>query len=153
MSNRRILEAARAARDVGLQIKTLNMVGLPGETPEMHMETVRLNRMIRPTIIGISVFTPLPGTDLYDSSLKEGYLPRRESVPSDAAYRKSVLRMPQFPAKQIERSYKLFGTRVFWRESKLKALGYPILYSEVGKLLLRKFSRWKKYARALLKGF
>ncbi len=153
MSNRRILEAARAARDVGLQIKTLNMVGLPGETPEMHMETVRLNRMIRPTIIGISVFTPLPGTDLYDSCLKEGYLPHRESVPSDAAYRKSILKMPHFPAKQIERSYKLFGTRVFWRESKLKALGYPILYSEVGKLLLRKFSRWKKYARALLKGF
>ena len=100
MSNERILEVARTAREVGLQIKTLNMVGLPGETPEMHMETVQLNRQIRPTVVGLAVFTPFPGTDLYDLSVKEGYLPAGTEIPYDVALHKCVMQMPQFTAKQ-----------------------------------------------------
>jgi anaerobic magnesium-protoporphyrin IX monomethyl ester cyclase len=153
MSNQRILEAARAAREAGLQIKTLNMVGLPGETPEMHMETVELNRRIRPTIVGVAVFTPLPGTDLHEMCIDEGYVSPEESIPANMAFQRSVLRMKQFTAKQIRRAYRLFGIRVFWKESKIKALGYAVLYSDAGKYLLKLFSRWKKYARALLKGF
>lgn len=153
MSDRRILETSHAARELGFQVKTLNMVGLPGETPEMHMETVRLNRQIRPTIVGLSVFTPFPGTDLYDMCVKEGYLPARKEIPYDAALHKCVIHMPQFTAKQINRSYRLFGIRVFWKESKLKALGYTILYSNLGKFLVHRFSRWKGYVREFLKGF
>lgn len=153
MSNQRILDAARAAKEVGLQIKTLNMVGLPGETPKMHRETVELNRRIRPTIVGVAVFTPLPGTDLHEICIEEGYLSPGEIIPANMAFQRSVLRMKQFTAKQIRRSYRLFGVRVFWRQSKIKALGYALLYSDAGKHLLKLFSRWKKYARALLKGF
>jgi len=153
MSNQQILETARAARKVGMQVKTLNMVGLPGETPQMHMETVRLNRQIRPTIVGLSVFTPFPGTDLYEVCVKEGYLPPHKEIPYDVAFHKCILRMPHFTAKQIHRCYSLFGIRVFWKQTKLKALGYTILYSDIGKFLLNRFSQWKRYARALLKGF
>jgi anaerobic magnesium-protoporphyrin IX monomethyl ester cyclase len=153
MSDRQILETAHAAREVGMQVKTLNMVGLPGETPEMHMETVRLNRQIRPTIVGLSVFTPFPGTDLYDLCVNKGYLSSRKEIPYDVAYHKCIVRMPQFTAKQIHRCYKLFGIRVFWKESKAKALGYTVLYSNLGKFLLNRFSQWKAYARAFLKGF
>jgi radical SAM superfamily enzyme YgiQ (UPF0313 family) len=153
MSNRQILETAEAAGEMGLQIKTLNMVGLPGETPDMHMETVWLNRRIRPTIVGLSVFTPFPGTDLYEVCVKDGYLSRRKEIPYDVAYHKCIVRMPQFTPKQIHRCYNLFGIRVFWKQSKVKALGYTILYSSLGKLLLNRLSRWKRYARALLKGF
>ncbi len=153
MSNQRILDAARAAKEAGLQIKTLNMVGLPGETPEMHMETVELNRRIRPTIVGLAVFTPLPGTDLHETCIDEGYLSSEERIPAHVAFQRSILQMKQFTAKQIRRCYRLFGIRVFWRDSKIKAIGYTILYSDVGKYLLKSFSRWKRYARAILKGF
>jgi radical SAM superfamily enzyme YgiQ (UPF0313 family) len=153
MSDEKILETAAAAREAGLQIKTLNMVGLPGETPEMHMDTVRINRQIRPTIVGLSVFTPFPGTDLYETCVKEGYLSSEEKIPYNVSYHKCILRMPQFTAEQIHRCYTLFGIRVFWRQSKIKALGYTILYSDIGKFLLNRLSGWKRYARALLKGF
>jgi len=152
MSNSQIMETALAAREVGLQIKTFNMVGLPGETPEMHMETVRLNRQIRPTVIGSAVFTPFPGTDLYDLCVKEGYLPQGKEIPNEAAFDTCILQMPQFTAKQINRCYKLFPIRVFWKESKVKALGFTLLYSNLGQFLLRRFSRWKGYARAFFKG-
>lgn len=153
MSDRRILETALAAREVGLQVKTLNMVGLPGETLETHMDTVRLNRQIRPTIVGLSVFTPFPGTDLYDICVKEGYLPAQKKIPYNVSYHKCILQMPKFTARQIHRCYNLFGIRVFWKQSKIKALGYTILYSDIGKFLLNRFSRWKSVARSILKGF
>jgi hypothetical protein len=85
--------------------------------------------------------------------IEEGYLSPGEIIPANMAFQRSVLRMKQFTSKQIRRCYRLFGIRVFWKESKIKALGYALLYSDLGKYLLKLFSRWKKYARALLKGF
>jgi len=153
MSNDEIIEAIRCAQRAGLQVKALNMVGLPGETPEMHMDTVRLNQQLRPDVANCSVFWPHPGTELYDVCAREGYSPADGVVPDRyIAYRTCYLNLPGFPARKVNRAYRLFCFRVFWRRNPIKALAYWLLYSRLGVALVGVLSRVKKHVRGLLKG-
>ncbi len=153
MTNEQIIEAIECARRAGLQIKTLNMVGVPGETPTMHMETVRINQRLRPDVTNCSVFWPHPGTELYDLCVREGYSPADGKVPDRyIAYRTCYLKLPGFPAKEVNRAYRLFCFRVFWKQNTLRALAYWLLYSRLGVALVAMLSRGKKYVRKLFRG-
>ena len=60
------LEAARICRKYGISIWANYMMGLPTETKEEVMDTVRLMKEIDPDYYSPAFFTPHPGTDLYD---------------------------------------------------------------------------------------
>ena len=57
-----------------LRFQTFNMIGSPGETFDMAMETYRLNKLIRPDFVWCSLLNPYPGTEIYDYSIKNGYI-------------------------------------------------------------------------------
>jgi anaerobic magnesium-protoporphyrin IX monomethyl ester cyclase len=59
-------QAARICRKYGISIWANYMMGLPTETKEEVMDTVRLMREIDPDYYSPAFFTPHPGTDLYD---------------------------------------------------------------------------------------
>jgi len=63
-TNREILDAAERLHAAGIGIQTYNMVGFPGQTLEQALDTVRLNREIRPFYAWCSIATPYPGTEL-----------------------------------------------------------------------------------------
>jgi radical SAM superfamily enzyme YgiQ (UPF0313 family) len=153
-TNKQMLEVTRIAKEIGLQVKTLNMVGLPGETPELHQATIRLNQQIQPDVAGISIFYPFPGTDLYDLCLKEGYLKEKQALlkDDDVIYKKSVLMMPQYKSKEIEKALKWFAFKVFWPYSKIRAIGYRVMISKYGEPLLAILGKYRKPFRKLLKG-
>ena len=50
------------------------MFGVPGETLEDGLSTIRLNAEIGADLVGASVFQPLLGTEIHHYCLKEGYL-------------------------------------------------------------------------------
>lgn len=50
------------------------MVGIPGETIDDMKLTIDLMRHLRPTLIFLNVFTPYPGTELYDECIQKGLL-------------------------------------------------------------------------------
>ena len=60
------LEAARICRKYGITIWANYMMGMPTETKEEVMETVRMMKDIDPDYYSPAFFTPHPGTDLYD---------------------------------------------------------------------------------------
>jgi anaerobic magnesium-protoporphyrin IX monomethyl ester cyclase len=153
-TNKQMLEVSRIAREVGLQVKTLNMVGLPGETPELHQATIKLNQQIRPDVAGISIFYPFPGTDLYDLCLEKGYLKEEQDVlkDDDVIYKKSILDMPQYKPEAIENSLKWFAFKVFWPYSKIRAIGYRVMLSNYGETLLAILGKFRRPLRKLLKG-
>jgi anaerobic magnesium-protoporphyrin IX monomethyl ester cyclase len=153
-TNKQMVEISQIAKEVGLQIKTLNMVGLPGETPELHQATIRLNQQIQPDVAGISIFYPFPGTDLYDLCLKEGYLKEEQDVlkDDDVIYKKSILDMPQYKPEAIENSLKWFAFKVFWPYSKIRAIGYRVMLSNYGETLLAILGKFRRPLRKLLKG-
>src|SRR4030042_2329101 len=115
MSNRQIIEATRLAKSVGLQVKTLNMVGLPEETPGKFQETVRINQKINPDVVSISIFYPYPGTELYDYCKEKNYLDPQESLPENyVSRRESLLGLPGFSKMYITRCFRWFGFPAYW---------------------------------------
>jgi len=153
-TNKQMVEISRIAKDVGLQVKTLNMVGLPGETPELHQATIKLNQQIQPDVAGVSIFYPFPGTDLYDLCLKEGYLKEDHASlkDDDVIYKKSILDMPRFKPDEIESALKWFAFKVFWPYSKIRAVGYRVMLSNYGETLLAILGKFRRPLRKLLKG-
>ncbi|MGD8243882.1 MAG: radical SAM protein [Anaerolineae bacterium] len=63
-------EAARVCRKYGIKIWANYMMGLPTETEEEVMDTVRLMKEIDPDYYSPAFFTPHPGTDLYDYAVQ-----------------------------------------------------------------------------------
>jgi anaerobic magnesium-protoporphyrin IX monomethyl ester cyclase len=59
-------QAARVCRKYGIAVWANYMLGLPTETKEEVMDTVRLMKEIDPDYYSPAFFTPHPGTDLYD---------------------------------------------------------------------------------------
>ena len=59
-------QAARVCRKYGISVWANYMMGLPTETQEEVMDTVRLMKEIDPDYYSPAFFTPHPGTDLYD---------------------------------------------------------------------------------------
>jgi radical SAM superfamily enzyme YgiQ (UPF0313 family) len=59
-------QAAQVCRKYGIAIWANYMLGLPTETKEEVMDTVRLMKDIDPDYYSPAFFTPHPGTDLYD---------------------------------------------------------------------------------------
>jgi len=154
MSNQKILDACRMAREAGLQVKTLNMVGLPDETPEAHLDTVRINQQINPEVASIFAFFPYPGTEAYDICLEKGYFTPTDDLPKGYVSRRdTLLSMPQFPKREIERCVSRFGFRIYRQHSLVKAVGYLLIQSRHGELFLTLSRPFRKVLRRVLKGF
>lgn len=65
-------QAAQICRKNGLVVWANYMLGMPTETREEVMDTVRMIREIDPDYYSPAFFTPHPGTDLYDYCLEQG---------------------------------------------------------------------------------
>ncbi len=63
-------QAARICRKYGISVWANYMMGLPTETKEEVMDTVRLMKEIDPDYYSPAFFTPHPGTDLYDYAVE-----------------------------------------------------------------------------------
>jgi hypothetical protein len=114
---------------------------------------VRLNHRLQPDVANCSVFWPHPGTELYELCLREGYMPADGRAPEGyIPYRTCYLKLPGFSAKAVNRAYRLFCFRVFWKRSKLKAIAYWLLYSRLGVALVGAASRAKKRLRRIFRG-
>lgn len=61
-------------REVGIEIRGSFMLALPGETPEMALETIKFAIELDPDYAQFSITTPYPGTKLYGEASKYGIL-------------------------------------------------------------------------------
>ena len=90
MPRETIIRAFKLAKKYKVRTTAINIIGVPGETKEMLMDTVNLNREIQPDFSGVNIFYPYRGTPLGDKSFKDGLVniekfndltnERRESV-------------------------------------------------------------------------
>lgn len=114
-----ILEAARLLRKYGIRYQTFNIVGSPGESLSMSLETYCLNRRIRPDFTWCSLLNPYPGTDIYDLCKKEGMISEEPSssfftgLPVDLPHKKEMVNLQQLMN---------FGIRLNLPESVIRVL-------------------------------
>jgi anaerobic magnesium-protoporphyrin IX monomethyl ester cyclase len=110
-SNEDFYRAVALARQRGMRVNVYNMIGIPGETPADHLETVAVNQRVCPDRSNTGIFFPYPGTDLHRLCEQQGWI---QSGAGLTAERKvASLDLPTFPRKEIQRAYDWFEFRVF----------------------------------------
>lgn len=115
ISNAQIYKAARELHKAGLKFRTFNILGLPGETLEEALCTVKINIDIKTDYPWCSIFMPFPGTRLTEYAKEKGYLPVDYTIAnlSKSFYAKSNLsNHPQI--NQLQNLQNFFQTAVLW---------------------------------------
>ena len=106
-SNKKAIAGVNLIKKYDVQYSCNNIVGFPTETPELHEETVELNRILEPHDASAAIFTPFHGTPLRKLSLEKGYLKDPHFIaPTNAET--SCLDMPQFTKEQITGKSRTF---------------------------------------------
>lgn len=72
------LETARLCHELGMLVIANFILGVPGETEGDMQKTLDLARQMKPDLINISYFTPIPGSFLYDECKKADLIINRE---------------------------------------------------------------------------
>jgi len=89
ITKEQILNAVAIYKKYNLRTYVQNMVGIPDETMEMAIDTVKLNIKCRPDYAWCSIFQPYPRTRLWEYCKKKGYLSREEF--DESYHKKSIL--------------------------------------------------------------
>lgn len=111
MTNDSIIKAFSLLRKYGIKSYSFNIVGAPGDTYQNYLETVNLNRKIKPDGFQITVFYPYPATDLFQYAKEKGML--KDNVFKDSFVSSSLLRMKEFPSWKINFAKNTFAYRIW----------------------------------------
>lgn len=84
----------------GVEVVSLNMIGLPFETIENIFETIHFNARLKPKLLQCTIFFPFPHTYLYDYCVENKLLNTDVSVQSDY-FRSSGLINPNLPSDAL----------------------------------------------------
>lgn len=96
MKNDHIIKVSHLLKSAGIIVNTYNIIGLPYETPELTLETIRLNAQMHTDNIVLSYFYPYPNTRLRAIAEKAGFIDPSIS-PNDLVQ----LRMPGYKRSDI----------------------------------------------------
>lgn len=125
ISDVQIKEAFRILKAHGIKRFSFNMIGIPEETADDIEKTIQLNRVIDPDWMGVLVFTPYPGTELYALCEKRGYIISRRYPPNYLSEKSVMLALPTLPHREFARKYRKFQTMAYGRYIREH---YPLLY-------------------------
>ncbi len=108
VSNADLEAAFEACREVHIATISLNMLGLPYETPDLAMETVAFNRKLKPTSFWYAVFQPFPGTPFHEICEEEGFV----SGGSDYLYEgvENAIEQPSMSRERLKEIEKQFSS-------------------------------------------
>lgn len=114
LTDAQIVEAARMLHEEGIPFRAYCQVGLPDETIETALATVRFCIRIRTDYPWCSVYQPYSRTALVDYCIRNGYLPADFSVDSidSSCHRDSVLKLPDM--RRLMNLAKFFQTAVLF---------------------------------------
>ncbi len=105
ITDEQIRKAFELAHKFDIKLSAYNMIGSPFETPEMILETIKLNARVKPYAMHNAIFQPYPNTDIYNVCIDNGFI-------SDKAvsvfFKESILSQPQLSKRQV-----LFFARYF----------------------------------------
>jgi hypothetical protein len=104
-----IYKAAKLLKKYKVKLLTENVLGNPGETFEMAMETLKLNMDIKPEIANASIFSPYPGLKMTQYAIDGGYFDGNFDSLESTYWDSSVLKF-----KTKEDKIKIYNLRCFF---------------------------------------
>ena len=145
LSDGQIVEAARLIREVGIELLTTNMLGLPGGSLALDFETLTLNHACRPAYANAFLYQPYPRTELGEYARENDYVEGSLDDIDPSAWERSVLRFASAGEKrQIENLNKLFALAVEWPW--LTGLVRRLIKLPPNPLFRLAYKLWKGYA-------
>jgi radical SAM superfamily enzyme YgiQ (UPF0313 family) len=116
ITDEQIYRSAELFHKYGIRMKTFNIMGLPDETVEKAIKTIRINADIKVDYPWCSILQPYPRTELAKIAQEKGLLDPDFSLDDLTAsfFSKSVLKQDNI--KQLTRLQKLFyiGVKMPW---------------------------------------
>jgi radical SAM superfamily enzyme YgiQ (UPF0313 family) len=88
-----------------LETLAVNIIGVPGESEKEILDTVKLNRRLRPTASGVNIFYPYKGTELGDKCFKEGLVDKERFLSFSNERRETVLKYSEEHKKMLSYYY------------------------------------------------
>lgn len=118
VTNKSMVDHFRILNKCGLPFSVNNIMGFPTETKKLAMDTVEINRLIDSDGTNAYTFSPFHGTPLRKMSEERGFIDSKTIARS--ATKGSLLKMPQFPAEEIEGLRRCFILYVKMPKSRWK---------------------------------
>ena len=146
-SNKLLVERLKILTDLDVEYSANNIIGFPGETPELVMDTVELNRQHTASDISCSIFTPFYGTPLRKLAIEKGYL-KDENLIAPSNSDESVLVMPQFASGQILGKRRTFNFYIKFPKNRWKEIELAEKMNPEGDAVWERLN--KEYAKTYL---
>jgi len=108
MTNDQIEEAFTNAKRVGIRTWSYNMIGIPTETKEELLETIKMNAKIRPYIIRCAIMYPYRGTDFYEKYIQEGIIDESKEFKYKSHLEGTILKLEHFTEVDIFKYKTMF---------------------------------------------
>ena len=114
ISNKQITDTFNLCRKYGIEANALNIIGLPGETEAMILDTIKLNRKLKPTGgSGVTIFYPYKGTSLGDYCFSEGIVDEKKYSDFSNENRDSVLKFTYKEREKLRKYHKNWANLVY----------------------------------------
>lgn len=137
VSKEQIIETGRLLHEFSINFRGGSMIGLPGETHEQRLETLKLNIDIKPTLANATIYVPYPNLDLTNYALKNNYLSEEalSNLPR-TLYTSSILNFSAEEKKSIRKLAFLFPIIVRFPFLFKRRRIYKLLFALPNRMLL-----------------
>jgi len=113
MSRETIVNAFKLTRSYGIKTFAINLIGIPGETKEMLLDTIKLNREINPTVSGVNIFYPYKGTNMGDHCFEKGLVNDQLVKTFTNERRETILQYDKAWKKKLSHYYENWEVHVY----------------------------------------
>jgi radical SAM superfamily enzyme YgiQ (UPF0313 family) len=144
MSEDSMVQTAALYKKHRIKLLTENVIGVPGETFETAMRTLRVNMRIRPDVANASIFTPYPKLPMTQYAVDHGYFDGDFDRLNHNYYHDTVIHFPNEADKR-----KVLNLRCFFSV----LARHPGLYPAVRPLLDREPNALYRWIGDLLDGY
>lgn len=103
---------AKMFNEIGLFWKAYLMMGFPNETEQHIMDTLNIIDIIKPSRVCLSLFTPYPGTELFDYCVKEGIIKETMNWEKFSHQSKYNYFTPKIPKKRFQELVKIASKKM-----------------------------------------
>lgn len=108
VSNEQIIRAGDLLNKYKIPINSYNMFGVPTETKEQALETIEINKRIKPIVFNSALFGPFPGLDVTKYALEKGLITQEDIEKlGRPPYTRTRSVMRQKDIKEISNIHKL----------------------------------------------
>jgi hopanoid biosynthesis associated radical SAM protein HpnJ len=111
----RALQFTKDCHKLGLVIHGDFIMGLPGETHETINNTIKFAKELDVETIQVSVAHAYPGTELYDYSVKNGFMVGDSKMVDEGGHQLAHIQYPGLPADEILGAVHRFYDEYYFR--------------------------------------